>query len=102
MLASLTIFGPLIGFILSFFLGKNLNNKFSQYTTSIILIISSICAWIIFFDILINNISYKIYLFNWIQSGNLNVDWSIKIDALTSVMFIVVTTVSATVHIYSI
>tara|TARA_Y100000590_G_scaffold188247_1_gene214538 strand:- start:2161 stop:4074 length:1914 start_codon:yes stop_codon:yes gene_type:complete len=102
LLASLTIFGPLIGFILSFFLGKNLNNKFSQYTTSIILIISSICAWIIFFDILINNISYKISLFNWIQSGNLNVDWSIKIDALTSVMFIVVTTVSATVHIYSI
>jgi NADH-quinone oxidoreductase subunit L len=37
----------------------------------------------------------------WIHSGNLRVDWSLRVDALTSVMLVVITTVSALVHLYS-
>jgi NADH-quinone oxidoreductase subunit L len=37
----------------------------------------------------------------WISSGNLQVDWALRVDALTSVMLVVVTTVSALVHLYS-
>ena len=43
-----------------------------------------------------------IFILNWITSGNFIVDWSIRLDTLTAVMFIVVTTVSACVHLYSI
>ena len=38
----------------------------------------------------------------FIVSGDLKVDWAIRVDALTAVMLVVVTTVSALVHLYSI
>ena len=41
-------------------------------------------------------------LFEWISSGNFVANWSINIDPLSSVMLVVVTFVSALVHIYSI
>jgi NADH-quinone oxidoreductase subunit L len=37
----------------------------------------------------------------WIHSGDLHVDWSLRVDALTAVMLVVITTVSALVHLYS-
>jgi NADH-quinone oxidoreductase subunit L len=44
---------------------------------------------------------FVIPVLSWIHSGNLNVDWTLRVDALTSVMLVVVTTVSALVHLYS-
>src|SRR5580765_303222 len=41
-------------------------------------------------------------LFTWFDSGTLNVDWALRVDTLTAVMFIVVTGVSSMVHVYSI
>ena len=41
-------------------------------------------------------------LFTWMDSGTLNVDWSLRVDTLTAVMLIVVTGVSSMVHVYSI
>jgi NADH-quinone oxidoreductase subunit L len=41
-------------------------------------------------------------LFTWMDSGTFNVDWSLRVDTLTAVMFIVVTGVSSMVHVYSI
>ena len=38
----------------------------------------------------------------FIISGDLKVDWALRIDTLTAVMLVVVTTVSALVHLYSI
>ena len=102
MFASLTIFLPLLGFIFSSITGNNLNKKFSQYITSILLILSAVFAWIVFIDVFINQISYKIYLLDWFKSGDLYVSWSLRIDTLTTVMFIVVTNISAAVHVYSI
>ena len=102
MLGILTLFLPLIGFLISCAIGKKFNNKISQYSTSSLLIISSILSWIIFFDILFFPNVEKIYLFNWINSGDFNVDWSIRIDSLTSVMLIIITNISAAIHVYSI
>ena len=45
---------------------------------------------------------YKVHIAPWIMSGNLTVDWALRVDALTAVMLVVVTWVSAVVHIYSI
>ena len=44
----------------------------------------------------------RVPLFTWIISGDLKVDWALRIDTLTAVMLVVVTTVSALVHLYSI
>jgi NADH-quinone oxidoreductase subunit L len=40
-------------------------------------------------------------LFTWIESGTLFTDWAIRVDRLTAIMLIVITSVSALVHLYS-
>jgi len=44
----------------------------------------------------------KVHLMTWISSGGFEVDWALRIDTLTAVMLVVVTVVSALVHIYSV
>ena len=95
------IFLPLIGSIITYF-GKRIGNLFSQIFSCLMVSISAVLSFLIFYDGIING-NYGTYIiFEWINSGNLNVNWSIKIDPLTSVMIMVVTSVSALVHIYSI
>ena len=97
----LVIFLPLIGSIIAYF-GKRIGNLFSQIFSCLMVVISAAISFFIFYDGL-NSGNYGNHLiFEWINSGNLNVNWSIKIDPLSSVMIMVVTTVSALVHIYSI
>ena len=57
--------------------------------------IAAIISVVIFYDGLINNNYGNYLIFEWINSGNLNVNWSIKIDPLSSIMIMVVTSVSA-------
>ena len=102
MLVSLTIFLPFAAFIIVVILGKIVNFKYSQYITSSFVILSGFLSWIIFFKILSNSNTYKVHLFNWINSGEFFVEWSLRVDTLTAVMLIVVTNISSAVHIYSI
>ena len=64
--------------------------------------ISASLSLFIFYNVISNQYESNIVIATWINSGSLNVNWSIKIDALSSVMLVVVTLVSALVHIYSI
>ncbi len=98
----LVVFLPLIGFLYCAFLGNRQNAIYSQIFTSLSLIISCIFSWILFFQFFQNKNVKNLFLLNWIDSGDFNVDWSFRIDSLTTTMLIVVTTVSACVHIYSI
>ena len=95
------IFLPLIGSIITYF-GKSIGNLFSQLFSCSMVFISAVISFFIFYDGLINNNYGNYLIFEWINSGNLNVNWSIKIDPLSSIMIMVVTSVSALVHIYSI
>jgi|TARA_B100001939_G_scaffold332489_1_gene331540 NADH-quinone oxidoreductase subunit L len=97
----LVIFLPLIGSIITYF-GKSFGNLFSQIFSCSMVFISAVISCFIFYDGLINDNYGNYLIFEWINSGNLNVNWSIKIDPLSSVMIMVVTSVSALVHIYSI
>ncbi len=97
----LVVFLPLIGSIISYF-GKSIGNLFSQIFSCSMVVISAVISFFIFYDGLINNNYGNFLIFEWINSGNLNVNWSIKIDPLSSIMIMVVTSVSALVHIYSI
>ncbi|MDC3176839.1 NADH-quinone oxidoreductase subunit L [Pelagibacteraceae bacterium] len=96
------IFLPLIGFLFCFLLGKQFNYKVYQISTTSILFLCTLFSWIIFIQFINNKETEIIFILNWITSGNFIVDWSIRLDTLTAVMFIVVTTVSACVHLYSI
>ena len=98
----LIIFLPLFASFISGFFGKYIGNKGSEILTSLFVSISAILSIIIFYNVLILDYENNIILAKWIDIGSFNVNWSIKIDALSSVMLVVVNLISALVHIYSI
>ena len=98
----LILFLPLLGSFLSGFFGKKIGQKNSEYLTSILVSITAILSIIIFYNVIFQNYENKIVLATWINSGSLNVNWAIQIDALSAVMLVVVTLISSIVHIYSI
>ena len=96
------IFLPLIASLISGFFGKFIGDKGSQIITSLFVSISAILSFVIFYKVINDGYSNNLIIATWINSGTLNVNWSINIDALSSVMLVVVTLVSSLVHIYSI
>ena len=98
----LIIFLPLIGSFISGFFGKFLGSRNSEILTSLFVSISSILSFLIFYKVFNESYTNNLDVLTWINSGTFNVNWSIKIDALSSVMLVVVTLVSSIVHIYSI
>ncbi len=95
------IFLPLIGSIVGY-LGKSAIKYFSEIITSLCVSSSAILSIIVFWNGFKNNQYGNYEIFEWISSGNFVANWTINIDPLSSVMLIVVTFVSALVHIYSI
>jgi NADH-quinone oxidoreductase subunit L len=70
--------------------------------TSTFLVISCVLSWFAFFDVGIEGHDARITLFSFITFGDLHSEWALRIDSLTVVMLVVVTTISSLVHIYSI
>ena len=98
----LIIFLPLLGSIISGLFGKYIGSRNSEIITSLFVSTSTFLSFIIFYKVLSQDYTNNLNIFTWINSGTLNVSWSIDIDALSSVMLVVVTLVSSLVHIYSI
>ncbi len=98
----LVLFLPLVGSIISGFFGKLIGNKLCQILTSFFVSISALFSLVIFFQVIKDGYANNLVISTWINSGSLNVNWSINIDALSSVMLVVVTLISSLVHIYSI
>ena len=96
------IFLPLLGSILSGFFGKFLGDRTSEIITCLCVSFSAILSIIIFKEVVFNNYENNLKILNWISSGSLEVNWSIKIDAISSVMLVVVCVISSLVHIYSV
>ena len=95
------LFLPLLGSILGY-LGKSIKFFFSEIITSLFISISAILSIIIFYKGINFNDYGNYKIFTWINSGDFVANWSINIDPLSSVMLVVVTLVSALVHVYSI
>jgi NADH-quinone oxidoreductase subunit L len=102
MLYKLIVFLPLFGAILSGFLGRLIGDRASQVVTCGPLIISCVLSWVAFYAVGLHGQVQTIELFDWIKSGTFVAPWALKIDQLTAVMLVVVTTVSAVVHVYSV
>ena len=96
------VFLPLISSIISGFFGKKIGERNSEILTSVFVSISAILSFFIFYKVLAYNYNNNVVVATWINSGSLNVNWSINVDALSSVMLVVVTLISAIVHVYSI
>jgi len=92
---------PLVGSIIGY-LGKSLIKYFSEIITSLFVSVSSVLSIILFWNGIQKNSYGNFKIVEWISSGNFIANWSINIDPLSSVMLVVVTFISALVHIYSI
>jgi NADH-quinone oxidoreductase subunit L len=101
-MAGWIVFLPLLSALVVGLNTRRINEHLAQYVTSGFLVIAAILAGITFKNVAIDGQSYTLHLFNWISSGTLSIDWVIRVDVLTAVMLVVVTWVSAVVHIYSI
>ena len=75
--------------------------KWPMYLTTLLLCVAAALSWYVFIGFLHEPRVEKVTLFNWISSGALSANWMIRVDTLTAVMLVVVNTVSALVHIYS-
>ena len=95
------LFAPLIASILAGFFYKQLGERFVILSAITLLFISAIFSWIVFLGIDHAEIQEVIF-FRWIESGSLKVNWGMRLDTLTAIMLVVINTISAFVHLYSV
>jgi NADH-quinone oxidoreductase subunit L len=77
-------------------------SQLAELVTTTLLVISCVLSWYAFYDVGFGGHDARITLFSYITFGDLHSEWALRIDPLTAVMLVVVTTVSSLVHIYSI
>src|ERR1019366_2281619 len=78
-----------------------LGSRLAQLITTGLLFFSMILSWIVFAQVGFGQDAH-VSLTTWVISGDLKFAWALRIDTLTAVMLVVVTTISALVHLYSI
>ena len=98
----LILFLPLVASIIAGFFGKYIGDRNSEYVTSGLVLISALLSIFVLYQVIVNQYEDNIVIATWINSGSLDVNWSMLIDPLSAVMLVVVTSVSSLVHIYSI
>ncbi len=104
MMYEIIVFLPLLGFLFAGLWGANVEPRTSEAVTTIFLGLSGLLSWGAFFGFAWSADPHALVVpvANWMTSGKLAVDWALRIDTLTAVMLVVVTTVSFLVHMYSI
>jgi len=77
-------------------------SRLAELITTCLLFVSAALSWVTLVDVGFMHHDARIALFPWIVSGDLSISWALRVDTLTAVMLVVVTTVSSLVHLYSI
>lgn len=98
----LLVFSPLFGALLTGVCVRRFSASIAQCLTCVPMVLAAILAISVFYEVAVLGHAQTIQLMPWIVSGDLQVHWALKIDALTAVMLVVVTVVSAVVHVYSV
>ena len=77
-------------------------SQLAELITTTLLVIAAVLSWYAFFDVGFAGHEARVTILSYITSGDLHAEWALRIDPLTAVMLVVVTTVSSLVHLYSI
>jgi len=93
------LFAPVLGTILSGFGHHLLGERFAIIAATTLLFLAAGLSWIAFLGH--DGSSETLTIIRFIDSGALTSEWAIRVDRLTTIMLVVVTTVSALVHLYS-
>ncbi|MBV9590034.1 MAG: NADH-quinone oxidoreductase subunit L [Hyphomicrobiales bacterium] len=100
---SAIVFLPLFGFLIAGGLGRVIGARACEIVTTGFLMFAMLLSWIVFFQVgFAHQGAETVDIAPWFMSGGLRVEWALRIDTLTVVMLVVVNTVSALVHLYSI
>ncbi len=98
-MVKIILFAPLIGAIIAGFGWRTIGDKGAQWLTTGLLFLCALLSWVVFLGH--DGQTHHYHILDWIKSGSLDAAWAIRLDRLTAIMLIVVTTVSALVHLYS-
>ncbi|MEM9434549.1 MAG: NADH-quinone oxidoreductase subunit L [Pseudomonadota bacterium] len=96
---TIILFAPLIGAFICGFGWKFIGEQAACVVATGLLFLSALLSWIVFLTF--DGTLEQINILRWIESGTLSTDWAIRMDRLTTIMLIVITTVSSLVHLYS-
>ena len=96
---TIILFAPLVGAIICGFGWKLIGETAAQWVATGLLFLACLLSWIVFFSF--DGVTEHIPVLRFIESGSLATEWAIRLDRLTAIMLIVVTSVSAFVHLYS-
>ena len=98
----LIVFLPLLAAIIAGLGNRAIGNVPAKIVTTAALFASCALSWPIFLSFVAGTASPSVTpVFDWIRSGSLDISWALRVDALTAVMLVVITSVSALVHLYS-
>jgi NADH-quinone oxidoreductase subunit L len=102
-LITLIVFLPIVASLIAGFFNRWTGVRGAQIVTTGSVMIAAIFSWMVFLEIGFGKSpDYTVKLFQWIASGGLEFNWALKVDTLTAVMLVVINSVSALVHLYSI
>ncbi|MGE3742711.1 MAG: NADH-quinone oxidoreductase subunit L [Geminicoccaceae bacterium] len=99
---ALIVLLPLAGALIAGLFGRLIGPRPSEIITTALLMIAAALSWIVFVRVGFDGETARVPLLRWVTSGELDTAWALRIDTLTAVMLVVVNTVSALVHLYSI
>ena len=98
----LIVFLPLLAALIAGLGNRMIGNVAAKVVTTAALFISCALSWPIFLSFLGGTAEAQVVpVLDFIRSGDLNVRWALRVDTLTAVMLVVVTSVSSLVHLYS-
>jgi NADH-quinone oxidoreductase subunit L len=99
----LIVFLPLLASIIAGLGNRMIGNVAAKAVTTAALFVSCALSWPIFLAFMGGTAEAQVVpVLDFIRSGDLNVQWSLRVDTLTAVMLVVVTSVSSLVHLYKI
>src|SRR5690606_32200018 len=99
---SIIVFGPLLAAIIAGLGNRAIGNVPAKVVTTGALFLSCVLSWPIFISYLAGTAEPTVVpVLHWMSSGSFSVEWALRVDALTATMLVVVTSVSALVHLYS-
>jgi NADH-quinone oxidoreductase subunit L len=102
LLVTVILFGPMIGALTAGLFGKKLGDTVAMSVTTGFLMLSAVLSWVVFSQWTWGGLEpFTLTYLPFIHIGNFVSDWSFRLDGLSAVMLVVVTTVSSLVHLYS-
>jgi NADH-quinone oxidoreductase subunit L len=96
------VFLPLIAAFIAGFFGRWIGDRGAQLVTCGAMVIAGLCGIATFYDVVVLEHARTVDLFTWFDVSELQIEWALRLDTLSAVMVMMVSVVSAAIHIYSI